>query len=241
MSLQTRARGAELMDEPAADVAELRRTLRDLRVVNRWLGGTHVVLRHLRAMLSRLPLERYRILDVATGSGDIPLSVARWARRRGIAVEILATDAHPRTAALARELTAAEPAIRVEQADALSLPYEDAAFDFALCSTALHHFDGQDALQVLRELDRVAAHGVVVSDLLRSRFGLWGARLLAATLWRRSELTRHDGPLSVRRAFTAAELRGLARAAGLRNARVHTHHLFRLSLVVDRTISGERE
>lgn len=240
MSLQTRATGAELMDEPAADRAELLRALRDLRVVNRWLGGTRVMLRHLRGMISRLPQESYRILDVATGSADIPLALAGWTRQRGLDVQILATDAHPQTVAMARELTSIEPSVAVEEADALALPYMDNEFDFALCSMALHHFDGEDAVQVLRELDRVAAHGVVVSDLLRSRFGLWGARLLAATLWRRSEFTRHDGPLSVRRAFTVAELRELAGAAGLRGARVRSHHLFRVSLVVDRTRSGDR-
>ncbi|MGI9180435.1 MAG: methyltransferase domain-containing protein, partial [Longimicrobiaceae bacterium] len=140
MSLATRATGAELMDEPAADRAELLRALRDLRVVNRWLGGTRVMLRHLRGMISRLPQESYRILDVATGSADIPLALAGWTRQRGLDVQILATDAHPQTVAMARELTSIEPSVAVEEADALALPYMDNEFDFALCSMALHHF-----------------------------------------------------------------------------------------------------
>ena len=144
---------------------------------------------------------------------------------------MVATDAHPGTLALAREHAAGDPDVRVEAADALALPYSDGEFDFALCSTALHHFGDGDAVRVLRELRRVARRGVVVNDLRRSRAALLGARLLAATVWRTHPVTRHDGPLSVRRSFTPAELLRLGRSAGMDDARVHVHHPFRLALV----------
>ncbi|HET7274893.1 MAG TPA: hypothetical protein VFI91_06915, partial [Longimicrobiaceae bacterium] len=73
----------------------------------------------------------------------------------------------------------------------------------------------------------------IVSDLRRSLAGLAGARLLASTVWGAHPVTRHDGPLSVRRAFTPAELAGLADAAGWPNARVRTHPFFRVSLVLN--------
>ncbi len=230
-----RARHPELMDDPVVDPAELARSLGDIRAVNRWLGGTRAMLGHLDRMVSRLPARPIRVLDVATGSADIPRAIAALARERRWEMEIVATDFHPQTVAIARERLRGVPHLRVEQADALELPYADGAFDFALCSNALHHFDGADAVRVVRELNRVAAWGFVVSDLCRSRPALLGAKLLAATVWRGSRMTRHDGPLSVRRAFTAAELRQLAEAAGLRGARIRTHPMFRLALVVDRT------
>lgn len=227
-----RGAGAERMDEPDLDPAQLARSLADLRGVNRWLGGTRVVLRHLAALLDARPAPSYRVLDVATGSADIPLRVVRWGRRRGLDVRVTATDLHPATVAEARRRTAGEERVEVRPADALGLPFEDGAFDVVLCCTALHHFDEEaDLLRVLRELRRVARIGGVVSDLRRSRVALLGARLLAATLWRRHPITRHDGPLSVRRAFTPAELAGLARSAGLPNARVHAHGPFRVALV----------
>jgi ubiquinone/menaquinone biosynthesis C-methylase UbiE len=235
-----RAAGAERMDEPDQDPRELETSLADLRAVNRWLGGTRVVLVHLLPMMERLG-RPCRVLDVATGSADIPLAVADAARRRGLRATVLATDNHATTLEAARRAAAGDPAVGVARADALALPFADGAFDFALCSTALHHFDDRaDAVQVLRELDRVAACGVVVNDLARSRAALLGARLLAATVWRRHPVTRHDGPLSVRRAFTAAELRELGREAGLAGARVHSHLPFRIALVVDRTRGAER-
>lgn len=223
------------MDLPDQDPDDLATSLADLRRVNRWLGGTRVVMSHLAPMVRRLG-RPCRVLDVATGAADIPLAVTAWASREGREVQVVASDLHPVTLESARRATAREPAISVAEADALALPFGDGAFDFALCSTALHHFDRRaDAVRVLRELDRVARHGVVVNDLARSRLALAGARLLAATVWRGHPLTRHDGPLSVRRAFTAAELWELAREAGIDTARVHAHLPFRVALVVDRT------
>jgi ubiquinone/menaquinone biosynthesis C-methylase UbiE len=234
MSPMERAHGGELMDEPLQDAAELARSLRDIRGVNRWLGGTRVMIRHVASMARRLPARPLHILDVATGSADIPLALARWGRRKGVRLQVVATDLHPQTLAVARERTAADPDVQVEEADALALPFGEGAFDLVLCNTALHHFDEEDAVRVLREMDRVARHGVVVSDLRRTRTGLLGARLLAATFWRNHPITRHDGVLSVRRAFTPAELRRLAAAAGLEGARVRAPSFFRLSLVAER-------
>lgn len=239
MTSLRRARRPELMDGPEVDPGELERSLADLRGVNRWLGGAREVIRLLAPMLDRLAARPARVLDVATGSADIPLLLARWGRRRGVPLEIVATDLHPMTLEVARRRARGEPWVAVRSADALALPFEDGAFHFALCCTALHHFTEEDAVRVLRELDRVASAGVVVSDLRRSRPALLGAQLLAGTVWRRHPITRHDGPHSVRGAFTAAELESLAARAGLRGARVRTHPVFRLSLVVDRTARGD--
>lgn len=239
MTSLPRAAGAERMDEPGQDPAELGRSLADLRGVNRWLGGYRVVLHHLDRLVARHPRPAYRVLDVATGSADIPLKISAWARRKGIRMGIVATDLHATTLEYARRQAAADPDVRVEPADALDLSYADGAFDFALCSTALHHFDARDQLLcVLRELDRVAGIGGIINDLRRSRPALVGANLLAATFWRTHPVTRHDGPLSVRRAFTPAELDDLARAAGLPGARVHAHVPFRVALVWEKEDDG---
>lgn len=235
MTSLPRTAGAERMDEPDQDPAELGRSLVDLQHVNRWLGGYRVVLHHLQKLVARHPRPSYRVLDVATGSADIPLKVAAWARAKGIRMQIVATDNHATTLSYARRHAAGDADVRVEPADALHLPYADDAFDFAVCSTALHHFDARaDLLRVLGEMHRVSRIGGIVNDLRRSRPAYVGARLLAATFWRRHPVTAHDGPLSVRRAFTTAELADLARAAGLPGARAHRHEPFRVALVWER-------
>lgn len=240
MSLLPRSRAPEMMDRPDAEPEELARSLADLRAVNRWLGGTRMVLGALRPMIRRVRERPIRVLDVATGSADIPLALARWARGRGLELEVTATDFHQGTVEVARGLAAGEPAVTVERADALDLPYADGAFHFATCSTALHHFDPEEAVQVLREMSRVASRGIVVSDLRRGLLPLWGTRALASTVWRRHPITRHDGPVSVRASYTPDELAILAQAAGLPDARIRTQLVYRLTMVVDRTRAGRR-
>src|SRR5690606_23026641 len=169
--------------------------------------------------------------DAGTGIGDLPRAIAERARRDGHGLRIVATDVHPQTLEIARRRLAAWPEITVEAADVRDLPYPDRAFDVALLSLTLHHLDDEDQITALRELGRVARRAVIVGELERSWPAYVGARILAATVWRRNRLTRHDGPISVLRAFTPGELLDLARRAGLERPHVHRHPLFRLVLV----------
>jgi SAM-dependent methyltransferase len=120
--------------------------------------------------------------------------------------------------------------VRVVQGDGLCLPFADSTFDVAYTVLTLHHFREAAAVTVIREMARVARRLVVVNDLERN-LGAWlGARALAVSVWRGNRITRHDGPLSVRRSFTPGELMALAEQAGLRFPRVHRRLAFRLSL-----------
>jgi SAM-dependent methyltransferase len=236
--VRRRSVAPELMDEPGVALEQLALSLADLRRVNRWLGGTAATIRRLGPLILRLARTSaapIRLLDVGTGSADLPMRLVAWSRRRGIDLRVVASDLHPSTARLARVATAGEPAIQVLRADALRLPFDSRSVHLALCSTTLHHFRNEDAVQVIRELDRVAEGGFLVSDLRRSGPAWLGARALAATVWRRHPVTRHDGPLSVAAAFTRPELEALARAAGVRDAVVRREPVFRVSLLVDRT------
>ena len=209
-------------------MAELAQSLGHVASVNRWLGGAAAVTRYLEPLL---PEHRtIRLLDVATGSADIPRRIVRWARRDARGVQVIATDVHPQILQLARAQSRAFPEISIVAGDALRLPFPDRSFDAAILSLALHHFEGEDQLRVLRELARVARALVLVNDLERSWPNYLGARLLAATVWRSNRLTRHDGPLSVLRSFTRAELQKVGRHAGLGD-RVERHFFQRIVLI----------
>jgi ubiquinone/menaquinone biosynthesis C-methylase UbiE len=110
------------------------------------------------------------------------------------------------------------------------LPYKPDSFDAVMLSLALHHFDNANQLRVLNEMARVSRNVVLVNDLARTRINYLGSRLLRITAWRHNRLTKHDGPLSVLRSFTAAELHDLAARAGLRG-RVYRHFFQRIVLV----------
>ncbi len=228
-SVQTRDDAlTELMDDGTLDDAALRRNLADLRRINMLLGWTTLATRAVARHVRDRGLRSFSLLDVACGSADIPIAVARWAQRHGIQAEVVATDVQPVMLEAAREYVAGSPGVRVEQADALALPYPPGRFDIALCTLALHHFAPDDAATLLANLARAGQH-VLVFDVVRSRLAYTGAVLLTSAALM-SRVTRHDAPRSVRRAYSAAELRELAARAGLRGVTVRVDVPFRLSL-----------
>ncbi len=223
----------ELLDAPVADQRVLARNLRDIRRINLMLGWTGLALQQVAQMVKSKGLASFTLLDVATGSADIPKAIARWAAHQQLQAAITATDISEQVLEAARANCADMPAIHLEQQNALALSYADQSFDLALCAMALHHFSPQDAPTLLRELARVARYAVIVSDLERSFPAYLGAWLLTHTLMP-NRLTRHDAPASVRRAYTASEVRVLAEQAGLHAAAIRTAFPFRQILVWER-------
>ena len=203
----------ELLDQPGLDPALLAGNLADLRRVNRWLGGVRLTLAGLNRLTRDLrPGDELTVLDLATGGADIPAAVAAWAERRGFRPRVLATDLSAEILGLAE---CPDPStLAFALADARRLPFADGSIDVVTCSLVLHHLKPEDAVAMLREMRRVARRGIVVNDLVRNWMGYLGAWLLAH-LMTRNPLTRHDAPLSARRAYTRREMAALAAEAQL--------------------------
>jgi 2-polyprenyl-3-methyl-5-hydroxy-6-metoxy-1,4-benzoquinol methylase len=216
-----RRRGIEYLDDPAVDARVVRRSLDDVARSNALFGGTRAVLAELQLALRDIQRPIVTLLDVGTGAGDIPSRARAVAARMGIELVTIGIDG---CEALARAAKSASlPMVR---ATALSLPVADHSVDIALCSQVLHHFEHQDAIALLRELNRVARHRVIVSDLRRSWLaaaGIW----LASFPLRFHPVSRHDGVVSVLRGFTGDELRHLVRAAVHQTPSVRNHLGFR--------------
>jgi ubiquinone/menaquinone biosynthesis C-methylase UbiE len=212
----------ELLDGPLDDPAALAGNLRDLRRLNRALGGVRIsrlaVDRLLSAAPTHLDARTTSILDVGTGGADIPVALLADARRRGRQLEVVATDVHPEVldaARVARPALAHVPGLALDVADGRSLPHPDRSFDIAHASLVVHHLPPDDAVTLLAEMARVARLGIVINDLDRRRRHWLGA-LLVGHLLTRNRYTRRDAPLSVRRAYTPGEMRELLARAGLR-------------------------
>ncbi len=206
LPLSRRSTELELLDRGALPPAELATNLDDLARLNRLPGGAAA---STDAVARLLDGAAGRVLDVGTGRADIPLRMAA----RGWSV--VALDSDPEVLGIAGRAAAAEPAVEVVAGDGRSLPFPDGAFDVAHCSLLVHHLDRAEAVALLGEMRRVARRGVVVNDLRRGWLPLLGTGVAVALLGR-CRATRHDGLLSVHRAYPVGELDDLLHAAGLR-------------------------
>src|ERR1051326_7939541 len=213
----------ELMDSPGASPRLLEADLGNLRTLNRVLGAKRGIFKFLAATLDRNGMKEFSLLDVGTGSADIPIAIVEWARKRGLA----AREPHPVTAAVARRRAADYPEIAIIRADGFVPPFKPGSFDFVLASQVLHHFSEDQITALLRVWAETARRALLVSDLVRHPLAYCGIKLLTA-LFTTNQMTRVDAPISVRRAFTVEEWRGLFRRAGVGPAEVLTLFPFRV-------------
>jgi 2-polyprenyl-3-methyl-5-hydroxy-6-metoxy-1,4-benzoquinol methylase len=200
----------EMMDRPQPVSAELECDLQRIRQLNRWFGSYRLVLRFMRRWIT--PGAHMRIVDLATGSGDIPRLIADYAREIGAQVEIDALDRQPATLEVATKLSTGYPEIYYRQADILEWD-SVGTYDVVLCTLALHHFSDGDAVTVLRRCRELSREFVLVSDLRRGFLLQSGVYLLTELIFR-EPMTRHDARLSAERAFSFVEMRDLALRAG---------------------------
>jgi SAM-dependent methyltransferase len=215
----------ELLDQPNVAPADLAGNLAHLRLMNRWLGWSAGVWHDVQALVPAGTAEA-TLLDVATGSADVPRTIAGWAAKRGLRLRSVGSDL---SAAVLADARRRGDDVALVRHDATALPFADGSVDVVTLCLAAHHLDPAPLARALAELWRVARRGVVVSDLERGPVAYAAARLMALVL--RNRLTSHDGPVSVLRAYTAPELRRIARAAGLPGVRVRRRFPFRLTLV----------
>jgi len=200
----------ELMDRSQPVSEGLENCLKNLGKMNYCFGGHQLVRKFLRRWFS--PGCSYRILDLATGFGDIPRMMVEWGRARGINLRIDAVDFHPSTLEVARRWSKDYREISYIQADARE--YSDAqTYDLVCCSLALHHFSEEDAVKLLRRMRGLSHDKILVADLERNSLN-WASIYLLTALVFREPMTKHDGRVSIERSFSFGELDRLAAAAG---------------------------
>ena len=212
----------EMMDRPQPVSAELERDLKRIRQLNRWFGSYRLICHFVRRWIK--PGDTMRIVDLATGSGDIPRLIAHYARKIGAKVEIDALDRQSATVEIARKLSAAYPEISYHVTNILNWSPTE-AYDIVLCTLVLHHFSDEDAVTVLRRCRESSRDFVLVSDLRRGLLATVGVYLLTALVFREL-MTRYDARLSAERAFSFSEMRKLAERAGWQN---FGHRRFRVA------------
>ncbi len=225
--LERDAAALEMMDRPSS-FGDLAGALRAITQLNRFFGGRRLTLRHVGRLLAVLPADKLvTVLDVGAGAADIPVALVRWARRAGRRIRVLALDRDGATLTYARGYAAAYPEITTVQGDALALPVRPGSVDVVISAMTLHHLQPEEAVRYLAEIDAASRIGWLVNDLVRGRVAhrlVWAA----TSVFSRSAMARHDGPMSVLRSYTPLEVVALCQKAGLFDVTVaHYPILFR--------------
>lgn len=211
MSRLEPAAGFELLDDPAADPGQVCESLRNIGRANRWFGGAAAVRYGLqRALPSTTPGDRFTMVDVGTGLGDLPRMAVAWGAARGITVLPIGLERHGAAARLAGTL-----GLPVVVGDGAALPFASSSVDLVLLSQVAHHFAPAAIVHLFRECSRVARRAVIVADLRRSSMAAVGFQVAGRVLGFDPD-TMRDGVTSLRRGFSSASLGALLGQAGIR-------------------------
>ncbi len=211
-----RIRQAELMDDPHLDPSLHAEALRGLERLNSFGRSTTELWRQLENLAKSKTLPSIRVLDLATGGGDIPIDLAKRARYMGLPFEFVGADISPIAIICARERAKRENAsVSFVQLDILKeeIPL---GFDVIMTSLFTHHLDSLQVIALFAKMRTATRHLLLVNDLIRSEVNLV-AVWLATRILSKSKIVHHDGPASVHAAYTVDEMKDMAAHAGLDN------------------------
>jgi 2-polyprenyl-3-methyl-5-hydroxy-6-metoxy-1,4-benzoquinol methylase len=218
--LSKRNRLPEWMDQPDIDPDLHLQALKGLSRLNYFSNSVSLLWKPLHTMALANP-DGFSVLDVATGSGDIPLALSKKAKQAGINIKFSVTDKSAFALNLVREKAQQHNLpIQCFETDALDGP-PFPIHDVVICSLFLHHLDNDEAITLMKRMAKSARVAILINDLERSWLN-WNMVWLASHLLTRSPVVHMDGPRSVAGAFNQLEVLELAKQAGLINVKVET-------------------
>jgi len=224
------------MDDLTLSGEELRQNLRELEIINNWLGGHKVVLDALDKLAPKYKSRTITIADIGCGGGDTLTSIASWAKRKTINVQLTGIDANDFMVNYARQHCRNYSNITIAQHDVFSEEFANQKYDIIVCSLFCHHFTDAQLVQLFGQLYRQATKAVIVNDLHRHWFAYYSIKYITK-LFSGSRLVQNDAPLSVWRAFKRNELQKLVMQAGIANYSLRWMWAFRWQLVLHKSKS----
>jgi len=230
MDFAERSADVEIMDDLDCQGEVVDQTLRELDFINKWLGGNAVTLEALKRVLPDCG-PTIRLADLGCGSGDMLRRVSVLARARGIKAEFTGFDANPHIVAFARNHSQGYPEIRFEPVNIFSDEFKQRTFDLVTATLFFHHFSNDQLIHFFRQLRNQTRVAIIVNDIHRHPLAYYSIKWLTTVL-SKSSMVRFDAPLSVRRAFTRAELEHIMAEAGITTYRLRWKWAFRWQLII---------
>lgn len=225
----------ELMDDLTLTGEALRQNLKELEIINHWLGGHDVVRQGLNKIMAHpfsasFQKNSLKIADLGSGGGDTLKIVARWARARKLKVELTGVDANAFMIEYGRRHCQEFPEISFRQADVFSSEFALQEYDVIICSLFLHHFKTDALVSLLSRLKKQVRLAVLINDLHRHPLAYYSIQGITKA-FSQSYLVKNDAPLSVLRAFKRADWQHILQQADISAYRLKWRWAFRWQLV----------
>jgi ubiquinone/menaquinone biosynthesis C-methylase UbiE len=232
VNFKTRSAAEEVMDDLNCDGEVVHQTLRELDVINHWLGGNAVTLSALRQVWASIPLQqKLSIADLGCGSGEMLRIIAGLAKRQNRNVSLWGFDANPHITAYATAHSTEYQNVSFDAANVFDAGFQNQKFDIILATLFTHHFSDQQLTELFRAWKQQARVGVIVNDIHRHPLAFYSIRWLTQ-LFSKSTMVQYDAPLSVLRAFKKSELKKILEAAGITNYSLTWRWAFRWQLII---------
>lgn len=220
------------MDADDIPTSLLHKNLGELDILNRYMGGHAISMEGIKQLI----IDRHRvyhIADIGCGSGDVLKYIARWARSNSYNVQLTGVDKNPDAIEYLNHNCSAYPEIKGVICDYRDFLKAEYRVDIVHSALFCHHLGSKELIELFSALKQCVRLGFVMNDLHRSPVAYYSVWIMTRLL-NGSALSRHDGPVSVLRAFTRDELKELLQAAEIKEFFIRWRWAFRY-LVVART------
>jgi 2-polyprenyl-3-methyl-5-hydroxy-6-metoxy-1,4-benzoquinol methylase len=220
----------EIMDDLEVGGEILKQTLRELRTINKFLGGNHVTTSGLKILLKGDKKRKYTIADVGCGGGDMLRVMADWASKNGYDCQFIGIDANEHTIGMAKENLKNYPNVSFLTKNVFDKEFESIKVDVFTCTLFTHHFTDEELIILTRVFNKGASLGLVINDLHRHPLAYYSIRLLTA-LFSKSPMVQNDGPLSVLRGFSRKDIKHILQEAGVGPFQIQWNWAFRWRVI----------
>lgn len=226
--LDYRTFALEIMDDFDLPPAQIDPVLEGLGKMNAWFGGHKSIIHTLRNFPVR---DNYSITDWGCGGGDVLIAIAKWGANQKYRLKLKGIDAAPAALRFAREQSWSFSNISYTQADVIEDTHQLNKTDVIVCSLFTHHFNDEQWVTLVKNMQASARKGIIITDLHRHPV-LYYAVMLITHVFTRNKMARNDGPLSVRRGFKRHELLALLQKAQINNFKLTWRWPFRWELII---------
>ncbi len=231
INLKARATDAEIMDDFTLPASEVVPVLKGLEKMNTLFGGNDTIINALKELSVQ---NEYHIGDWGCGGGDILRAIAKWAAKRKLQINLTGVDATEATVLYAETQAKAFSNIHFILADVMDDRLTENQFDIVYSSLFTHHFKDEDWIALVKKMVYCSKHAVIITDLHRHWLSYYGV-VAVTRVFVNNKMAGNDGPLSVRRSFTKAELVKLLKDAGIPDYKITWHWAFKWKIVIRKT------